>query len=153
MNNKNKLLKLDDLKNISEELKKSKKKIVLCHGTFDILHIGHIKYLQQAKKNGDILIVTITADKYVLKGPGRPYFNEQLRSEMLVNIEIIDFVSIVHERTALSAIEAIKPNYYVKGVEYKEAKDDVTGNISIEEDLVIKYGGQLKFSNDIVFSS
>ena len=67
MNNKNKLLKLDDLKKISEELKKSKKKLVLCHGTFDILHIGHIKYLQQAKKNGDVLIVTITADKYVLK--------------------------------------------------------------------------------------
>ena len=122
MNNKNKLLKLDDLKNISEELKKSKKKIVLCHGTFDILHIGHIKYLQQAKKNGDILIVTITADKYVLKGPGRPYFNEQLRSEMLVNIEIIDFVSIVHERTALSAIEAIKPNYYVKESNTKRQK-------------------------------
>ncbi len=153
MNNKNKLLKLDDLKKISEELKKSKKKLVLCHGTFDILHIGHIKYLQQAKKNGDVLIVTITADKYVLKGPERPYFNEQLRSEMLVNIEIVDFVSIIHERTALSAIEAIKPNYYVKGAEYKEAKDDITGNIIIEEDLVVKYGGELKFSSDIVFSS
>ena len=110
---------ISELEILSKNLKNQKKRIVLCHGTFDLLHIGHLRYLTEAKKSGDFLIVTITADKFVLKGPGRPIFNENLRSEILANLEIIDFVSIIYDKSALPAIEAIKPNVYFKGIEYK----------------------------------
>ena len=99
------------------------------------------------------MIVTITADKFVLKGPGRPIFNENLRSEMLANLEIIDFVSIIYDKSALPAIEAIKPNVYFKGIEYKNHENDLTGKIKIEENAVKNHGGILRYSDDIVFSS
>ncbi len=144
---------ISELEKICENLKHQNKKIVLCHGTFDLLHIGHLRYLKEAKKSGDILLVTLTADKFVLKGPGRPVFNENLRSEMLANLEIIDFVSVIYDKSALPAIEAIKPDVYIKGIEYKNHENDVTGKIKVEENAVKKHGGILKYSDDIVFSS
>ena len=92
---KEKIKSLVDLDLVSKKLKQEGKKIILCHGTFDILHIGHIRYLKSAKKHGDILFVTITSDAFVLKGPGRPIFNNNLRSEMLANLDIVDFVGVV----------------------------------------------------------
>ena len=116
---KNKIIDLNILKEKIKELKKIKKKIVLCHGVFDLLHIGHIKHFESAKKNGDILVVTITADEYVDKGPNRPHFNTMLRAETLAAIEIIDFISISYSSTAENVIKKIMPNIYFKGIEYK----------------------------------
>ena len=148
-----KIKPISELEIFCRKHKNKGKKIVLCHGTFDLLHIGHLRYLTEAKKSGDFLIVTITADKFVLKGPGRPIFNENLRSEMLANLEIIDFVSIIYDKSALPAIEAIKPNVYFKGIEYKNHENDLTGKIKIEENAVKNHGGILRYSDDIVFSS
>ena len=99
------------------------------------------------------MIVTLTSDEFVLKGPGRPIFNEDLRSEMLANLEVVDYVSLIYDKSALPAIKSVKPDVYMKGIEYKEQENDVTGKIKIEEDEVKKHGGVLKFSDDIVFSS
>ena len=90
-----KIIKFDYLSDLKKKLRIKKKKIVLCHGTFDLLHIGHLKHFNSAKKYADVLIVSITSDKYVLKGPGRPLFNETNRALYLSNLSIIDYVVIL----------------------------------------------------------
>jgi len=149
----NKIKLLNELALESEKGKKKGKKIILCHGTFDLLHIGHLRYLKAAKNIGDILFVTITCDEFVVKSPNRPVFTESLRSEMLANLEIVDFVGVVNDLSALPAIQSIKPDFYVKGYEYKNKKNDTTGKIVIEEEEVKKFGGRLEFTKEIVYSS
>ncbi len=147
--------KIIRFENISQELApfRSHKTIAQCHGVFDLLHIGHIKHLQQAKHFGDILVVTITADRFVNKGPGKPYFSEYLRAEALAALSCVDYVVINHHATAIEAIKTIRPTAYVKGIEYQDAHADITGKISEEEEAVKSSGGQLCFTKDIVFSS
>tara|TARA_B100000686_G_scaffold84461_1_gene91288 strand:- start:2990 stop:4522 length:1533 start_codon:yes stop_codon:yes gene_type:complete len=148
-----KIQNLDSLEIKSKQLNEKGKRIVLCHGTFDLIHTGHIRHLQEAKKQGDVLFATITADRCVLKGPGRPVFPENLRAENLSALSCVDYVGIVHEQTAEQPILKIKPHIYVKGTEYKNATNDLTGNIIKEKELVEKFGGKLYFTNDITFSS
>ena len=148
-----KILSLKDLASKAEELRQRGKRIILCHGTFDLLHIGHIRHLQNAHKEGDILITTVTGDSYVNKGPGRPVFPEHLRSENLAALACVDLVAINQALTATNVISLIKPHAYVKGAEYKDDKDDLTGNIALERDAVEQHGGELIFTEDITFSS
>lgn len=133
--------------------KYSDKKIVHCHGVFDVIHAGHLAYFQSAKKYGDLLIVTLTADAFVNKGPGRPYFNARIRANMIAALEIVDFVYINNFPTATSCIELIKPHFYVKGPDYRDKSQDPTGAIYEEEHAVEKGGGKLVFTNDDTFSS
>ena len=132
----NKIYPLKNLSSIIKEEKKSKKKIILCHGVFDLLHVGHIKHLEKAKELGDKLVVTITSDRYVNKGPGRPIFNQKLRSESIAALECVDYVAINDNKTAVEPIKIIKPNIYCKGKDYKESKDDVTGEIKNELNIL-----------------
>ena len=148
-----KILTPENLAFKAEKLRQEGKRIVLCHGTFDLLHIGHIRHLQSASKEGDVLIATITGDIYVNKGPGRPVFNEHLRSENLAALACVDFISINQASTAINVISKVKPQVYVKGKDYKKASDDVTGNITREKEEVKKYGGKVIFTEDITFSS
>lgn len=148
-----KVISLEALAERSGKLSKQGKRIVLCHGTFDLMHTGHIRYLQRAKKEGDILLVTVTADEYVNKGPGRPIFNEHLRAENLAALECVDFVAINHAVTAVEALHKIQPNVYVKGSEYRSHGNDVTGNISREQEAVEAYGGEVFYTDEITFSS
>ena len=136
--------KVKTINTIAGEISKVKKskKIVHCHGVFDLLHIGHIKYFQEAKSFGDILIVTITPDRYVNKGPNRPAFKENHRSEAIAALDIVDYVVINEWPTAIEAIKIIKPDFYIKGPDYKDYTKDVTGNIKLEEDAVKSVGGQ-----------
>ncbi len=150
---KNKIVPLAQLGEISAKLKAEGKKIVHCHGVFDLLHPGHFKHFESAKKFGDILVVTITEDKFVNKGPGRPIFNELLRAETLAAIEVIDYVAINHHKLAIAALEVIKPDFYVKGQDYKNDKDDITGGIIDERNKVEQYGGKLVFTEEVQFSS
>ena len=132
---------------------KRKKKIVLCHGVFDLLHLGHIKYFQKAKTFGDVLIVTITPDEFVRRGPGRPVFIAEQRAEAIAALKVVDYVAINKWPTAIKTIELIKPDFYVKGPDYKDHNNDVTGNIKLEEDAVNNFGGELRYTSDITFSS
>ncbi len=148
-----KIVEIKDLKVLKKEYSDKKKKIVLCHGVFDLIHIGHIKHFNSAKKLGDILIVSLTPDRYVNKGPGRPIFNEKLRSEFLKNISIIDHIVINNLSTSVNIINLLKPNIYCKGSDYKNHKNDVTGEIRNEFKALKKYGGKIEYTNDITSSS
>ncbi len=148
-----KIKSFQELKEILQKLKQQKQKIVQCHGVFDLLHLGHIRHLKEAKKLGDKLIVSVTPDRYVNKGPGRPAFKENLRLETLAAIGVVDYVVLNDAPDAISAIKKIQPKVYVKGVEYKNHKKDVTGKISRETAAVENHGGEIYYSDDIVFSS
>src|SRR3990167_5331297 len=128
-------------------------RIVQCHGVFDLLHIGHIKHFQAAKRQGDILVVTITPDRFVNKGPNRPRFTEHLRAEAIAALDCVDFVIINAWPTAVEAIQFIKPSIYAKGDEYKNNENDITGKIDEEVAAVHKVGGRTLFTNEITFSS
>ena len=88
-----KIIAISDLKSIRNKFKN--KKINLAHGTFDFFHYGHLKHLKKAKKKGDILVVSLTADKFIKKGPGRPIYNEKNRAEIISSFQFIDFSSKV----------------------------------------------------------
>lgn len=149
----NKNLNLSNLSSFQKKIKSEKKKIVLCHGVFDLIHIGHLKHFISAKKFGEILVVSLTPDKFVGKGPGRPVFSEKLRSEFLQNIECIDYVTINDKPTAVNIINELKPNFYCKGPDYKKNKNDITGEIKNEIKALSKYGGKIKYTDDITSSS
>ncbi len=150
---KKKIFSLEELSKIIHNLKVSHKKISLCHGVFDLMHPGHIHHFDQAKNKSDILIVSITADDKVLKGPGKPYFKEKFRAHALASLEVVDFVVISNEKSAVGVIKKIKPHFYVKGSDYKNSNKDITGKINQEKDEVKKYGGKVLFTGGPVFSS
>lgn len=134
-------------------LRQQGKKIVQCHGTFDLVHPGHIVHLEEAAGLGDALVVTVTAEKHVNKGPGRPYFNDALRARTLAALEFVDYVVLVPYPAAVEAIEAVQPDVYVKGKEYASAENDVTGNILEDVATVQRLGGEVRYLGDVVFSS
>ncbi|MCK4967214.1 adenylyltransferase/cytidyltransferase family protein, partial [bacterium] len=152
-NTHTKIKSIDKLTKYLQTHRKNRKKIVHCHGVFDLLHPGHIKYFESAKKKGDILVVTITKDEFVNKGPGRPIFNQELRAESIAAIECVDAVCISNWPTAVEMIKIVKPNLYVKGGDYTDKKSDLTGKIYEEEEAVKSVGGMLHFTDDITFSS
>lgn len=135
------------------KLRKSGSVIVQCHGTFDMIHPGHIVHFEEAKALGDVLVVTITAEKCVNKGPGRPYFNDQLRSRWLAALECVDYVVVVPFPAAVEAIECVRPHYYCKGREYENQANDVTGNIADDIVAVRRIGGEMRYVGSVVFSS
>lgn len=148
-----KILLLPELAKIARGLREEGKRVVLCHGTFDLMHTGHIRYLQRAKQEGDVLLVTVTADAYVNKGPGRPVFNDHLRAENLAALACVDYVSINHAVTAVNVLNEIRPNIYAKGSDYQSHGDDVTGNIALEQQAVEAHGGRIYYTDEITFSS
>ncbi len=149
----NKIVSLDELALQVAALKQQGKRVIQAHGTFDLLHLGHVKHLETARKKADCLIVTLTADKYVNKGPNRPVFNEQLRAEMLASLEVVDWVGINPNPDAVPAILKIKPNYYAKGQDYINPEGDITGKIIDERNAIESVGGEIMFTEEITFSS
>lgn len=148
-----KIVTKQEFKKIREEIKRNDKKIILCHGVFDLVHLGHIVHFEEAKALGDVLVVSITAAAYVRKGPGRPYFDDEMRLKFLAAIGVIDYVILSENYTVDDIIESVKPDLYVKGQEYSKSEDDITGKISEETELIRKYGGDIYFTNGQVFSS
>lgn len=148
-----KILELNELSETLKTLRANGKTIAHSHGVFDLLHIGHIRHFQEAKSLADILVVTITADKWVNKGPNRPAFTEALRAEAIAALEVVDYVSINYSDSAVSAITAISPNFYVKGPDYKGRASGAPGKLSLEREAIEKLGGKLVFTEDITFSS
>jgi rfaE bifunctional protein nucleotidyltransferase chain/domain len=146
-----KVVAFEQLKDIRK--KHPGKKIIHCHGVFDVLHFGHLAYLNSAKSMGDILVITVTIDKFVNKGPGRPYFTGPVRANMLASLEVVDYVSLSPYPTAVPVITELKPDYYVKGPDYKAKGNDVTGAILEEERAVNEAGGELAFTEDVQHSS
>jgi rfaE bifunctional protein kinase chain/domain/rfaE bifunctional protein nucleotidyltransferase chain/domain len=148
-----KILSEVDLKKKILELKRKKKTISHCHGVFDLLHLGHIKHFEEAKSISDILIVSLTSDKFVNKGPGRPHFDQKSRLHAIASLETVDFVCVSDQASSLKVIGIIKPNFYFKGPDYKNFKKDLTNKIKSENQAVKKNGGKLFISKSETFSS
>lgn len=138
---------------VKKRLRAEKKKVVLCHGVFDLIHPGHIIHFEQAKSMGDVLVVSVTSEKFVRKGPGRPYFNDELRMKFLEALSFIDYVMLSEGYTVDDIVEVVEPDIYVKGEEYSAPQNDITGKISEEQEIVGKHGGQIRFTSGQVFSS
>lgn len=149
---RNKILTIEELAKRVAALKAAGKKVIHCHGCFDLMHPGHIKYFQAAKEMGDILIVTISPDIYVDKGPGRPVFNQQLRAESIAALECVDHIAINQWPTAEETIRMIRPDIYVKGQEF-EKLEDKTGKLQKEYAVIKEVGAEIGFTHEIVFSS
>ncbi|MCG8608661.1 PfkB family carbohydrate kinase, partial [bacterium] len=147
-----KIVNLDDLPNLLSG-RRENKKVCHCHGVFDLLHIGHIRHFGQAKGFGDLLVVTVTPDRFVNKGPHRPVFTESLRAEAVAALDCVDYVAINKWPMATNTIKLLRPNIYVKGSDYKDASQDVTGGIALERKAVASVGGEIVFTDDITFSS
>ena len=148
-----KLKSIAELGEIAGRARSEGRATVLCHGVFDLFHVGHVRHLKAARREGDMLIVTLTADKHVNKGPGRPVFSERLRAEMISALEFVDFVGINDAPSAEPVLNAVRPQVYVKGSDYKQPEDDVTGEIVTEKNVVESHGGKIVFTEDITFSS
>lgn len=133
-------------------IKKEGRKVVHCHGVFDLLHIGHIRYFEQARGQGDVLVVTVTPDRFVDKGPHRPAFEENLRAEAVASLHCVDFVALNMWPTAEETLRLLRPDVYVKGAEFKNL-NDMTGKIGREAEVVREVGARLAFTEDVVFSS
>ena len=153
MRYRKKIKPLLELSELLASLRGEGKKIVHCHGVFDLLHVGHIRYLEHAKKLGEVLVVTLTQDHNVNKGPNRPAFTEDLRAESLSALDCVDYVAINQWPTAVETIKLLRPDFYVKGSDYKNSKDDITGKINDETAAVQSIGGEIRFTEDIIFSS
>jgi rfaE bifunctional protein nucleotidyltransferase chain/domain len=147
------ILSLDELAAVAEKLRADGRRIVLCHGMFDLIHLGHVRHLQRAREEGDVLMVTVTADAFSRKGPGRPVFNDVLRAEALAALSCVDYVAINHADSAEGVIEKVKPAVYAKGSDYRDAEDDLSGKIVVERNAVEAHGGQIHFTDEITFSS
>jgi rfaE bifunctional protein kinase chain/domain/rfaE bifunctional protein nucleotidyltransferase chain/domain len=140
-----------ELSRIVEKAKREGKTVVQCHGCFDILHPGHLRHLTWAKQQGDLLVVSVSADSVVQKGFARPFVPEKLRAENLAALEVVDYVTIDDGEWAGPILEALKPNIYVKGKEFQDVYD---GRFGRERQLVEAYGGTVKFSSgEVVYSS
>jgi rfaE bifunctional protein nucleotidyltransferase chain/domain len=148
-----KIKSIEELSLTLQALKRKGKKVIHCHGVFDLLHPGHIKHFEAAKQKGDVLVVTLTKDEYVNKGPGRPVFNQYLRAESVAAMQCVDFVAINENPSAVEAILGLKPDFYVKGSDYAKREEDVTGKILEEEAAVRSVGGKMHFTDEITFSS
>src|SRR5262249_47890642 len=117
------------------------------------LHLGHVRHLEAARRLGDILVVTVTADRFVNKGPGRPVFTDNLRAEMLAALEYVDWVAVNEAADAVEVIKRIRPAVYVKGQDYQNPEGDITGKITLEREAVEGHGGRLQLTDEATFSS
>lgn len=145
-----KIRPLPELAKLVEELHQEGKRVVLCHGCFDLLHIGHLRYLQKAARLGDVLVVTVTPDRFVNKGPHRPAFPEEYRAEALASLTCVDYVAINETPTAVELLELLKPDIYAKGAEYRENR---TPEIQREEAALAATGGEMAYIEDVTSSS
>ena len=147
---RDKIVAADDLPRIREEFRGQT--IVQCHGAFDLVHIGHLIHFEEARSLGDLLVVTITSDRHITKKRSVT-FTEEYRARQVAALDIVDYVAIVEEPTALSAIEALHPDVYVKGPEYADLVLDKSRSIYHEMRVLESYGGRIHFTSGETFSS
>ena len=135
-----KLIEKENLNNIIKKLESENKKIVFTNGCFDILHAGHVRYLKESKKFGDILIVGLNSDVSVkkIKGESRPINPEMDRAEVLAGLEAVNYIVLFDETSPVKLLEEIKPDIYTKGADY-------TVETLPEAKTVLSYGGKIEF--------
>lgn len=147
-----KIISYKDAIDLITKLKSQGKKVGLCHGAFDLLHPGHIKHFESAKKLCDVLFVSITKDKFVTlrKGSTRPIYTDKLRAYMAASIQFINYIVISNFKTAVEVIKKLKPNYYIKGPDFVHKK---TPGITAERKAVDSIRGKIKYTTHPKFST
>lgn len=151
MERSRKIITLDQAEAATAAAREAGETVVLCHGCFDIVHPGHVRHLQQARRLGNRLLVTITGDALVDKDTGRPLIPQELRAENLAALDCVDWVAVNPAPTAVALLDRLRPDVYVKGREYQDNRDP---RFEAEKAAVERYGGRLVFtSGDVVFSS
>jgi len=144
-----KIVSLVELKEKMDLAKSQGKRIVHCHGVFDLLHPGHINYFAESKKRGDLLYVTVIADQFVKKGPHRPYFNEQLRLSSIAALADVDYVVLNKEEGPWTVMKYIQPHVYTKGESDKEKLNDPTSGLSQDQRILNEFGGKIIFTSEV----
>jgi rfaE bifunctional protein nucleotidyltransferase chain/domain len=147
-----KVVTLEQLAARVRELQAGGLKVAHCHGCFDLVHPGHIKHLQAARRLADALVVTVSPDRFVDKGPGRPAFPEQLRAESVAALECVDYAAVNQWPTAEETIRLLRPDYYVKGQEF-ERPEARTEKLRREVEALRESGGEMRFTHEFVSSS
>ncbi len=128
------------------------KKVIMCHGVFDIVHPGHLRHLLYAKEKADILVASLTADEYITKGAFRPFVPEDLRAAAVAALEVVDLVFINRHATALEGIRQVQPDFFAKGYEYQDG--GINPRSQEEMTVLDTYGGEMVFTpGDVVYSS
>lgn len=147
-----KILNFTKAKSQISNFKKNGKKVGLCHGGFDLLHPGHIKHFEVAKKLCDVLFVSITSDEYVSKRKhsGRPIFTDKLRAYAIAAVEFVDYVVISDFKRATEPIHLLKPSYYIKGPDFIHK---TTPGITAERKAIKDIGGEVKYTRDPALST
>jgi D-glycero-beta-D-manno-heptose 1-phosphate adenylyltransferase len=133
------VIPVEGLEGLGEALRSEERRIVFTNGHFDLLHVGHLRYLQAASKLGDVLVVGVNDDAVTTarKGPARPILPESERAELLAGLACIDYVTIFHEPTAERTVALLRPDVYVKGGDYGPGGADLP-----EARIVAEYGGE-----------
>jgi len=147
---RDKIVTIDELPRIRERFRDGT--IVHCHGAFDLVHLGHLMHFEEARALGDLLVVTLTGDAHITKKRSVT-FSEDQRARQVAALEIVDYAAIIQEPTALSAIEALRPDFYVKGPEYADLTLDKSRSIYHEMRVLESYGGRMHFTSGESFSS
>ncbi len=138
-----KILSLEALQPLVKEMKQQGRKVVLANGCFDWLHVGHVRYLQEARQLGDCLVVAVNADASVraLKGPPRPLMPEQERAEILAALACVDYVLVFEELNVERVLRSLQPHVHCKGTDYSEQTVP-------EREVVLSYGGRIAIAGD-----
>lgn len=128
------------------------KKVIMCHGVFDVVHPGHMRHLIYAKSKGDVLIASLTADRHIDKGTYRPHVPQEIRAANLAAFEVVDYVLIDKNAKPLDNISTIQPDFFAKGFEYTDG--GMSPKTAEESDVLESYGGEIVFTpGDVVYSS
>ncbi|MFO7270661.1 MAG: adenylyltransferase/cytidyltransferase family protein [Sphaerobacter thermophilus] len=142
------IIPFEELDRLGERLRAEGKRVVFTNGHFDLLHVGHLRYLQAARALGDTLIVGVNDDAVtrLRKGPGRPIVPEEERAELVAGLACVDYVVIFHEETAEAAVARLRPDIYVKGGDYAiDEAEERAGKQPLPEAAVVRgYGGEVR---------
>ena len=138
-----KIKPLQEITTLVAQQQETGKTVVFANGCFDLLHVGHIRYLEAARALGDLLVLGLNGDKSVrqLKGPGRPLMSQDERAEILAALECVDYLVVFDDPTAKEVLETLKPNIHAKGTDY--TRESVP-----ERDTVLSYGGSIAIVGD-----
>ena len=147
------VLELELLKTMVLENRNSGLIVGNCHGCFDVLHVGHLRHFEAASKICDILIVTVTSDQYINKGPNRPVFPAEQRAELISGIGVVDYVSISNFPSAIEMLDLIKPSLFIKGQEYETNAQKVNPNFLEEKKAIERNGGHVAYTYEWTSSS
>lgn len=145
--NSDKVISYPEAIRIIKQAKEAGNTVGLCHGGFDLLHPGHVQHINSARKLCDVLIVSLTSDRFVRsrKGDNRPIYDEKLRTYMIANLTCVDHVVISDFNTGIEVINSLQPTYYIKGPDYIDKNHDEINN---EKEAISAVGGEMRYTND-----